>query len=377
MVVHNLTEARDRINLLEEAMASSSCGITIADATLPDLPLIYANKAFERITGYPVEEILGKNCRFLQNGSDNSEALAKIHQALDNKTSVTVILENFRKDGTRFWNQLHLAPVYREGVATHFVGVQTDVTEEVEAKRALHENQVLLEKSNEELREANNQKEKLLGMAAHDLRSPLASIRSLLDLVLDSGKRETRQMLEMARTVANNSLQLVNDLLDLSAIRKGRVDMVKKEVKLNEFLETFEGIARQQARAKDITFRLRNHSGRETPHLDTSRISQVLNNLLSNAIKFSDRGSTVALEAGENDGQLILEMKDEGRGIPREDLPKLFGEFEKTSVSPTENESSSGLGLSIVKRLVELHGGTVEVESEVGKGSCFRVILDL
>lgn len=358
-------------------MASSSCGITIADATLPDLPLIYANKAFERITGYPVEEILGKNCRFLQDGSENTEALKEIHDALDHKTSVTVILENYRKDGTQFWNQLHLAPIFRSGKATHFVGIQTDVTEEVEAKKALQENQELLEQSNEELREANSQKEKLLGMAAHDLRSPLASIRSLLDLLLESDKERSKEMLEMARTVANNSLQLVNDLLDLSAIRKGRVDIVKKETDLNRFLETFEHMALPQARAKDISFRLKNDGAYGKVNLDQNRIQQVLSNLLSNAIKFSERGTTVTLQAKKQDGKLILEMTDQGSGIPQEELSGLFGEFEKASVRPTESEAGSGLGLSIVKRLVELHGGTVEVESEVGKGSCFRVILDV
>ncbi|MCF7866581.1 PAS domain-containing protein [Candidatus Woesearchaeota archaeon] len=119
----------EELELLKMAVESSSSGITIADATKKDLPLIYVNPGFENLTGYASKDILGKNCRFLQGDEKNQKGLVELRRALFEKRDCVVELKNFRKDGSMFWNELRISPVKnKEGVVTHFIGVQTDIT---------------------------------------------------------------------------------------------------------------------------------------------------------------------------------------------------------------------------------------------------------
>lgn len=119
--------ARDRA-VKDRAMNEAPVGITITDADGEDVPLVYANEAFERVTGYPVSEVVGRNCRFLQGEESDSEAVEAMRRAVEEAEPVTVELVNYRKDGTSFWNEVTIAPVCEEGELTHFVGFQNDVT---------------------------------------------------------------------------------------------------------------------------------------------------------------------------------------------------------------------------------------------------------
>lgn len=131
-------QAQQTLLLHDEAMASSENGITIADASQPDLPLIYVNAAFERITGYSASEVLNRNCRFLQGPETNQPALDELRSALKTGRSCTVVLRNYRKDGTLFWNRLSLSPILdAAGNLTHFVGVQVDITEQIQAEETI------------------------------------------------------------------------------------------------------------------------------------------------------------------------------------------------------------------------------------------------
>lgn len=359
---NHLPRELDSIRLLEAAIASCKCGVTIADMREPDMPLVYINRAFAEITGYPVEEAIGRNCRFLQGSSPNQEARALIRDALQHGKPLKVQLENYRKDGTRFWNELHLSPVFTDGNLTHFVGVQNDITEEVLAKQAL--------------KEALESKDMLLGVAAHDLRNPLALVKSLVGLARDTNVKGMEEILELMDQITDKALNMVRDILDLSAIRSGKVVIQKKETDLRCFLERYRKGAVPMAQIKGMSFEIEKDLAEPKAMLDAERIEQVLDNLLSNAIKFSRRGSKIRLRVASAGGKVVFEMIDEGQGIPRAELPLIFRPFTRASTRPTEDEASSGLGLAITQRLVELHGGTISVESEPGKGSCFRMELD-
>lgn len=118
-----------QLNIFTQAMDEASCGITVADAKKEDFPLIYANNAFQKMTGYDESEILGKNCRFLQGEKRDLVAVKKIRLAFKEKKAITIILKNYRKDGSLFYNELHLAPIKSlDGDVTHYVGIQTDVS---------------------------------------------------------------------------------------------------------------------------------------------------------------------------------------------------------------------------------------------------------
>lgn len=159
--------ASDQLELKDRALAATFEGITIADAGLPDNPLIYANAGFERLTGYPVGEVLGRNCRFLQGPGTDPEAAEELSTAIREKRAITVQLLNYRKDGTPFWNRLSITPVLdASGTVTHFIGVQSDVTAEKEAKDAL-------QKANERLEAAREQTRRELAAAGAVQRSLL------------------------------------------------------------------------------------------------------------------------------------------------------------------------------------------------------------
>ena len=159
--------ASAQLELKDRALAATFEGITIADAGLPDNPLIYANAGFERLTGYSVSEVLGRNCRFLQGPGTDLEAVAALRTAIREKRAVTVQLLNYRKDGAPFWNRLSITPVLdASGAVTHFIGVQSDVTIEKEAKDAL-------EKANERLEAASQQTKRELEAAGAVQRSLL------------------------------------------------------------------------------------------------------------------------------------------------------------------------------------------------------------
>ncbi len=132
---------------LAAALDAASCAIVIADARKSDFPLIYVSRAFETITGYTARESIGRNCRFLQGRDRNQPELKIIHKAIQSRRACQVVLANYRKDGTRFWNELRLAPVFDEARRlTHYVGIQTDVTFQREAETALKEHQKDLER---------------------------------------------------------------------------------------------------------------------------------------------------------------------------------------------------------------------------------------
>jgi phosphoserine phosphatase RsbU/P len=159
--------ASAQLELKDRALAATFEGITIADAGLPDNPLIYANAGFERLTGYSVGEVLGRNCRFLQGPDTDPEAAAALSTAIREQRAVTVQLLNYRRDGTPFWNRLSITPVRDASEkVTHFIGVQSDVTAEKEAKDALL-------KANERLEAASQQTKRELEAAGVVQRSLL------------------------------------------------------------------------------------------------------------------------------------------------------------------------------------------------------------
>lgn len=236
-----------------------------------------------------------------------------------------------------------------------------------------------LAKKNAELAELNEQKNRLLGMAAHDMRNPLGAIRTYAEFleaeVADKLNDEQREFVTTIKEQSDFMLNLISDLLNVSAIEAGQLNLdrqpadlvrfIQRVVKLNDVLAAKKGIAVQ-------------FDAPTTPcelSFDASKIEQVLNNLISNALKFSHRGTNVRVRLVCDPLMVTLAVQDEGQGIPAKDLSKLFQPFSKTSVRTTDGEESTGLGLAIVRRIVEGHGGRIWVESEVGKGSTFSFTL--
>lgn len=225
------------------------------------------------------------------------------------------------------------------------------------------------------LKELNDLKNRFLGIAAHDLRNPLASIRGFSEVLLDEDAGpltdEQREFITIINTVSDSMLALVNDLLDISVIESGRLDLRLQPASLSETVDGRVRIQEMVARKKDISIQTDAVTLTRPLIFDQERIGQVMDNLLGNAIKFSPPGSEIQVSITEDDASVRVDVRDPGPGLSVEDQAKLFGAFQKLSAKPTGGEKSTGLGLSIVKKIIDAHHGSIGVDSELGRGSTF------
>jgi signal transduction histidine kinase len=235
-----------------------------------------------------------------------------------------------------------------------------------------------LVKKNVELEKLNQLKNQFLGMAAHDLRTPLDLIWSYSEFLLDETAGygpEQRRFLSIIHSSSEFMLHLIDDLLDISAIESGKLELdlapgdlgplAERNVALNGLLAEKKGIRLSLQRDEEVPRML----------FDASKIEQVLNNFISNAVKYSYPGSLVEVSIRRGEGGVVLAVQDHGQGIPSEEMDQLFQVFGKTSVQGTAGEKSTGLGLAIARRIVLEHGGKIWVESQEGRGSTFYVWL--
>lgn len=241
----------------------------------------------------------------------------------------------------------------------------------------------IVEKSRlyQQLSELNDIKNKFLGIAAHDLRNPISVIKGYLKLFMggivgDVAPKQQEIFVRMDRT-CETMLALINDLLDVSAIEAGKLDLELNKVNLHDYLHDNHESNRLLAEAKSISLKLQIEPDLPEINIDEDRINQVINNLITNAIKFSYPDTEITLKAERNNNTIEISVADQGQGIPREEIPKVFAEFGRLSVRPTAGEKSTGLGLAIVKRMVEAHKGKIWVKSEQGKGSTFTFSLPM
>lgn len=236
-----------------------------------------------------------------------------------------------------------------------------------------------LERKNVQLEQLNKEKNQFLGMAAHDLRNPLAVIQGYSQMLLEKFSKTQEDkpllMLESIKRSSSFMLALINDLLDVSVIESGIVNLHLSRFNLLSLVEEIIPLANKLAVEKKINLERKGESSPIEIYCDQNKIEQVLMNLLTNAIKFSNPGSNIEISFSPTETEVLIAVKDQGAGIPDEEKSKLFKPFTKTSVKATGGEASTGLGLAIVKKIIEAHHGKIWVESQVGVGSTFFVSL--
>ncbi|NOT73984.1 MAG: hypothetical protein HOP08_03580 [Cyclobacteriaceae bacterium] len=235
-----------------------------------------------------------------------------------------------------------------------------------------------LEEANKDLLRLNDEKNHFLGITTHDLKAPLAGISGLLELMkLEktslSGKH--LEYIQLMEATCQDMLRLISDLLDLSRIEHGTTTVIIQEVPVSKIIGQLEDHFRSWASRKNIHLTFVNKVAKDIIITDHDIAVRILDNLISNAIKFSPKGKEVLVSLMDEDARLRIDISDQGPGIRLEDRDKLFQKFQKLSARPTDGESSSGLGLSIVKDLVDFLKGSIEVKSEMGKGTTFIIRL--
>lgn len=233
----------------------------------------------------------------------------------------------------------------------------------------------------EQLSRANSAKNKFLGMAAHDLRNPLASIRGLAEFLIDGTvgplSPDQLELLNLIHQASQGMVNLVNDLLDVATIEAGELKLETAPAALAELIEKSVTLnALESARKRTQILFTDRPASAPMLTLDSAKIRQVVDNLLSNAVKYSPPGSTVRVSMGVTaDGSQTICVRDQGPGIPANEHDRLFKDFGRLSVRPTGGEKSTGLGLAICRKILEAHNGAIAAENHPAGGCEFRVTL--
>jgi len=472
------------LNLYVRALECSSNGVAIADLGLPGRPLIYANAAFERITGYSRDEVTGRGGDLLLGEDTDQPEARQLRAAIDEGRSATAVLRHYRADGSLFFDEVAVAPVLDEqGQPRHYVWILNDVTERERTRLAIAERTARLNaifdlspdgfvvfdregqlvyanpaflamtgwsgaalaqglhlaefdlalaglcgadapyvpthgSSNEDSdrlellqlvrprprtltrltrhnaggqgesilyfrdvtheTEVDRMKSEFLTTAAHELRTPMVSVFGFTELLLQrpvpEGRR--RDVLETIHRQSSLLIAMINDLLDLARIesRQGR-DLHRERVPLGELVR--DTVERMSGALADHELRLELEPAHAALALwaDPTKTSQALTNVLSNAIKYSQPGSVVRLSSLRDGEQLGLVVSDQGIGMTPAQLARVFERFYRAD--PSGNVPGTGLGMSLVKEIMEQQDGRVEVRSEAGQGTVVTLWLAL
>ncbi|HYT91412.1 MAG TPA: PAS domain-containing protein, partial [Gemmataceae bacterium] len=347
-------------------------GVVITDPSLPDNPIIYANRGFERLTGYSQNGFLGKNPRFLQGPGSDPEAVAKLRTALREERPCLVEVLNYRKDGSSFWNALSIAPVRdASGKTSHFVGVQTDITE--------------FKRLEEQVRQAQKMEAfgQLAGSVAHDFNNLLTIINGYSELLLNMLPVEepARELVREVLRAGERSAALTRQLLAF-----GRRQILEPKVlDLNALVRDTEQLLRRVL-GEHIELTLSLEPGLGWVKVDRGQIEQVLMNLAVNARDAMPEGGTLRIATGnvvldesyaETHPQVhagwyvMLAVSDTGCGMDESIQARIFEPF-FTTKGPGRG---TGLGLATVHGIVRQSGGRIEVHSAVGRGTTFKIYL--
>ncbi len=334
----------------------------------------YVNRKFTTLTGYTRAEVLGRNPRLLKSGRQSPAVYSELWHTIVAGGEWRGELCNRKKNGELYWELAAISAIRGDdGAIAHFLAMKEDITD-----RKGMEEQLRHAKASAEA--ANLAKSQFLANMSHELRTPLNSIlgfSQLLEMQAASARGaltdKLREYLRWIRDGGEHLLDMVNDVLDLSKIEAGKVDLEKRPFDTTVLISRVLTTVRSLAAKKHIHIDTAVDPGLGLLDADEVRIKQVLYNLLSNAIKFTERERRIGVEARACGQECQITIWDEGIGIALGDRERIFEPFEQ--LRKGHEGHGTGLGLTIVKNLVELHGGTVSVESEVGKGSRFTVRL--
>ena len=227
---------------------------------------------------------------------------------------------------------------------------------------------------------ASQNKSRFLANMSHELRTPLNAILGYTELILDEVYGEPpvkmREVLERVERNGRHLLGLINDVLDLSKMEAGQLALSLAEYSLEDVVVNVQSAVASLASGKGVQLKIEVPPNLPTAKGDERKLTQVLLNLVGNAIKFTDQGE-VEIHAGAADDLITISVRDSGPGICEADQARIFEEFEQAQTSATLIKGGTGLGLTISKRIVELHGGRIWVESQLGRGATFSFILPL
>jgi PAS domain S-box-containing protein len=379
-----LQKAHDELEVRVEERTAELRKLSRAVEQSPSIAIItdaagdieYVNPKFTQITGYTLEEVVGKNPRILKSGDTPPEEYTRLWEAITSGDEWHGEFRNRRKNGEPYWAAASISPVKNaEGIITHLLSVQEDITER---KRAEAE----LQQAKEAAEEANQAKSVFLANMSHELRTPLNAIigysEMLQEEAQDLGQKAFVPDLEKIHDAGRHLLGLINQVLDLSKIEAGKMDIFLETFKIAPMVKDVVATIRPLVEKNANTLHVDYADDLGGMRADLTKVRQALFNLLSNACKFTERGTiTLGVFREQLDGGawITFRVTDTGIGITPEQMGKLFQTFAQADVSTTRKYGGTGLGLAISRQFCQMMGGDITVESAVGQGSTFTIRL--
>ncbi|HEY4744820.1 MAG TPA: response regulator [Desulfuromonadaceae bacterium] len=367
----DLTErllAQERLLKLSRAVENSPATVVITDR---HGMIEYVNPKFTEITGFSAEEALGQNPRILNAGVQSKEFYRHLWGTILSGNEWRGEFRNRKKNGEMYWEQASISPIRDEkGSITHFVAVKEDITERRRAAEELH-------RAKEAADSANRSKSEFLANMSHEIRTPLNAIIGFSTLALKSGLTPRQHdYVDKIGKAGVTLLRTINDILDFSKVEAGMLEMESIPFHLDDVLANVANLFQQKVMDKRLEFFISCAPDLPFPLKgDPLRLGQVLTNLVGNAVKFTEQGevelSIECADREENRARLLFSVRDTGIGLTPEQCARLFQAFSQADGSTTRKYGGTGLGLSISKRLVEIMGGEIRVESEPDVGSVF------
>ena len=329
--------------------------------------ITFVNDKFCAISKYSREELLGQDHRIINSGYHPKEFIRDLWTTISQGLVWQGEIKNRAKDGFFYWVATTIVPfLNEEGKPRQYVVIRADITGHKEAEAAL--------------KEADRRKDEFLATLAHELRNPLAPVRNAVEVLRMKGPDIPE--LHWARDIIDRQTQamtrLIDDLMDISRINQGKIELKREQIQLAKIVQGAVETSRPLIEEMGHTLTVTLPPVRVIVDADLTRLAQVFLNLLNNAAKYTERGGRIDLRADLQGSDVVVSVADTGIGIPADKLPTLFEMFSQVEVALSRSQGGLGIGLCLVKRLVEMHSGSVEAKSGgPGQGSEFVVRLPI
>lgn len=347
----------------------------------PNGRIVSWNLGAQKLKGYSPEEIMGEHFSTFYSKADR-EARRPERNLAESRRDGHVEDEGWRykKDGSKFWADVVITPLYgTEGVLIGYAKVTRDLTERKRNEDQLEEVNQTLQRQHIELEALNDAKDEFISLASHQLRTPATGVKQFLGLLLEgyAGELSDLQKDYLLRAYESNDrqIELVNNLLRVAQVDAGKVTLNRSEADVVALVRSVLDEQSDSFKRRNQKLEVSMPDQSVVMFIDESRFRMVLENLIDNASKYTPEEGVIHIELEDSESDIAIAISDTGVGIDPEELPKLFVKFSRIPNILSDSVGGSGLGLYWAKKIVELHGGSVEVESKPDHGSKFRVVV--